>query len=216
MNFKSAVTAIQKHGILLVYPLDNRSEPRSLWSCFYPRSEMRWEWDQEGDTRVADLWHLRTKLSESRKVVYAKWFRGRATFFSKEVFTALLALLQTSRAPNEGLGAESRRILDALNMDSPLSTKQLKALTELRGRALEPLYEKALKQLWSRLLIVGCGEFDDGAFPSLAIGSTSLLHEDLWDASKAISPEEASDFLAKKIPQDSPFLKQLTRLKKAG
>lgn len=40
---------------------------------------MHWEWDDAGDKRVADLWHLREELSRSgERVVYTKWFQNRA------------------------------------------------------------------------------------------------------------------------------------------
>ena len=64
---KSAIAAIEKSGAILVFPLDNRKEPASIWSHFYPRTPMRWEWDDSGDNRVGDLWHLRTELSTTRK-----------------------------------------------------------------------------------------------------------------------------------------------------
>jgi len=34
------------------FPLNNRKEPLSLWSAFYPRTPMRWEWMTTGDDRV--------------------------------------------------------------------------------------------------------------------------------------------------------------------
>ena len=67
------ITAINEHGILLVYPLDNRKEPKSIWSVLYPRTPMRWEWDAGGDDRVGELWVLRESLMGSRDVVYSKW-----------------------------------------------------------------------------------------------------------------------------------------------
>lgn len=215
MNTKAALAAIEKHGILLVYPIDNRKEPLSLWSVFFPRSQMRWEWDQDGDDRVAKLWHLREELSRSGKVVYAKWFRGRATLFSKEVFTALLSVLGSSRSPWQGLSPEARQILETLAFESPLSTKQIKQAVELRGRALEPIYEKAMKELWLRLLIVGFGEVEDGAFPSLAVGATQLLFEELWLASRELAPDEARAILNSRLDPASPFLKQLAKAEKA-
>jgi hypothetical protein len=53
-----AVALIEKIGILLVYPIENKKEPQSLWSEFFPRTAMRWEWDLNGDDRVVKLWHL--------------------------------------------------------------------------------------------------------------------------------------------------------------
>src|SRR4051812_17327021 len=96
---QKAVAAIERSGVLLVYPIQNRPDPPSLWTALHPRTAMRWEWDESGDDRVADLWHLRERLSRSGEVVYAKWFQGRATFFSREVFTAFLTLLGTARTP---------------------------------------------------------------------------------------------------------------------
>ncbi len=37
------------------------------------------------------------------------------------------------------------------------------------------VFEKSMRTLWPRLLIVGFGEVEDGAFPSLAIGATQTL-----------------------------------------
>ncbi|MEO8877248.1 MAG: hypothetical protein ABI461_16765, partial [Polyangiaceae bacterium] len=91
-----AVKLIEKLGICLVFPLENRSDPPSLWSALYPGEKMLWEWDEDGDGRVSDLWHLRMRLAESREVVYAKWFRGRATFFSRDVYREMLGRMDAA------------------------------------------------------------------------------------------------------------------------
>lgn len=205
---KAAVEAIERRGILLTFPIDNRKEFASLWSEFYPRSPMRWEWDDDGDNRVADLWHLRAQLSASNQVVYTKWFRGRATFFSKPIFTAMLRLLGSPA----GLSRQARDVLDALEMDSPLSTKQLKRATGLQGRLNEAAYQRALKELWSRLLIVGYGEVDDGAFPSLAIGSARLIFENLWDEARELSRDEALESLKRLPGESTPWFKHYCKV----
>ena len=172
---------------------------------------MVWEWDDGGDDRVAKLWHLRTELSTSREVVYAKWFRGRATFFSREVFTALLSVFGTGRLSRSTLKSEAQSILEVLEMDSPQSTKQIKLATDLRGKIFESVYEKSMKQLWQKLWIVAFGEFDDGAFPSLGVGATQTLFEDLWQASLDITPEKAMTFLENKLGADSLWLRQVRK-----
>jgi hypothetical protein len=197
-----AIRAINRQGCLLVFPIDNRKEFASIWSEFYPRTPMRWEWDEDGDDRVARLWHLRAELSTCNDVIYTKWFRGRATFFSRPVFTALLRLLGNSEL---GLSREAKLILETLKLDSPLSTKQLKRATDLQGRFNEAAYQRALKELFSRMLIVGYGEVDDGAFPSLAIGATQNIFEELWTESRELSREEALKRLPLKSEQ--PWLK---------
>lgn len=205
LTVANAVKHIEKRGILLVYPLDNRKEPRSLWSEFFPKSEMRWEWDSGGDDRVSRMWHLREQLSSSGKVVYAKWFRGRATFFSKDLFTDLLTALGGTRLDRGRLSREARLILETLESDSPLSTKQLKLATDLRGKLFESTYEKAMRELWRRMLIVGYGELADGAFPSLMVGATRHLFEELFEKAKKNDPESARARVDAHLDQDPPF-----------
>lgn len=200
IRYKSAVSRINEKGALLVFPVNNRKEPPSLWSEFYPRIKMRWEWDESGDDKVSDLWYLMKKLSASREVVYSKWYQGRATFFSREVFTALLKL--RSEAP---LSRTASEILEVLENDSPLSTKQLKKITELQGKDNEKFYNRAMKELFSGFHIVAFGEVDDGAFPSLAVGATKLLFEDLWLAAEEMSREKAFEILKLRWFEGSAF-----------
>jgi hypothetical protein len=208
-----AIQAIQKRGALLVYPLNNRKEPLSLWSELYPRSRMRWEWDQDGDNRVASLWMLREELSRSHQVIYVKWYQGRATFFSREVFVHLLAYLRSAEVART-LGPESQNILDLLLSDSPLSTKQVKAAAELEGRLNEPAYNRAMKPLWHYLLLVGFGEFEDSSFPSLGIGATQTLFEELWIEANTLVASEAETWFNKFWAEDNPFLKFAKKLRK--
>jgi hypothetical protein len=207
-----AVQAIDRRGALLVYPVNNRKEPLSLWSELYPRSKMRWEWDEEGDSRVSDLWHLREQLSRSRQVVYAKWFQGRATFFSLEIFTALVSALGSKVWLENDASPASREVMDVLLADSPLSTKQLKAAIGLEGRLLEPEYNRALKPLWSRLALVGFGEFEDSSFPSLGIGATATLFEDLWRDGGRMPRAEAWSLLESRLGNENPFIKFARRV----
>lgn len=180
--------AIEAHGVLLVYPLKNRADIPSLWAELHPDVAMRWAWDQGADGRVVQLWQLREELSREREAVYAKWFRGRATFFSQPVFEAMLAaLLQAKQAIL--LGAEARELCALLEEDSPQSTKQLRRAAMLTGRESERVFTRAMKELWERLLVVGVGEEDDGAFPSLRMGATRLLFEGLFErAQKGMTP----------------------------
>ncbi len=191
MNLRSAVSHVNRHGMLLVFPVKNGKEPRSLWSEFYPRKSLSWEWDDSGQSEVFELWHLREHLSRSGKVVYTKWWQGRATLVSRELFPSLVRALNPELPEIHGLSFVAREILDLLLEDSPISTKQLKKLADLQGRENEARYNRALKELWSRLLIVGYGEVDEGAFPSLAIGAAELIFEDLWQQALELRPDEA-------------------------
>lgn len=213
----SGIKLIDKAGALLAFPIDNKPLPSSLWSGFFPRTPMRWEWDSNGDDRVPRIWQLREALSRSGKVVYSKWYRGRATFFSRELFKNLLSATGAAKKYSNltlstgDLSRDAITILEVLDMDSPLSTKELKAATDLQGKFNEKAYEKALKELWSRFLIVGYGEKDDGAFPSLLIGSTKNLFEDLWNESLDIEKDAALDRIKSLLPEDSLFLKHFLK-----
>lgn len=199
-----AESAIERHGALLVYPIQNRREPPSLWFELHPQSEMHWSWDADADPRVSALWRLRERLARSRRVVYGKWYKGRALFLSRGLFGALLA----QRPPDLGAcSEEAREILRLLEEDSPQSSKRLRAQAGLRGKLGERAYTQALRELWRELLIVGTGEVDDGAFPSLEIGATRWIFEPLWEARHApLAPvQEAllARFLAS--PLGTPF-----------
>jgi hypothetical protein len=178
-NERTAREAIERQGALLVYPVSNRKEPRSLWSELYPGSEMRWAWDEHADDRVVKLWHLRERLASSRTVVYTKWYNGRAVFFSRTLFQAMLCKVRPLLRPLYG---EARELLALLSDDSPQSTKSLRRAAALQGRHNERLWTSAMNQLWRSLRIVGTGEVEDGAFPSLAVGATRLIFEDMWEA----------------------------------
>jgi hypothetical protein len=204
-----AISAIDKRGALLVYPIQNKKEPLSLWAELFPRSKMVWDWGDESHNKVADVWYLREELSRSRRVVYSKWYQNRATLFSFDVFVNLLAFLRDGPE----LGGDSRNALEALEADSPLSTKQLKAAIELEGRMLEPAYNRAMKPLWQRLKIVAFGEFDDSSFPSLGIGATRTLFEELWEESRGIKAEQAQKNLEAKLGLQNPFFKFAGRIR---
>jgi hypothetical protein len=202
---KKAIQAIENHGLLLVYPIDNRPEPKSLWSELHPKTRMRWEWDEDGDAKVADLWRLREELSRSREVVYTKWYQNRATFFSRSVFTALHHLSRPLQPPR--WTHESSEILEVLEADSPLSTKQIKEAVNLQGKLLEGTYERSMKALWQHFDIVGFGEFEDSSFPSLGVGATQTLFEDLIQDSARMKKSEALAILEKYLPEKSLWRK---------
>lgn len=207
MNQRAAISRINKNGILLVFPINNRKLPKSLWSEFFPRSKMRWEWTEDSDDRIGDMWLLMKKLSDCRQVVYSKWYQGRATFFSRELFTAMLSIFKRTTDLHLGLSGTARHLLETLESDSPLSTKELKKLTDLQGRFNESNYTRSMKELFSRFVIVAFGEVEDGAFPSLAVGSTRNLYEELWLEADQLAPESAEALVERFLPPGSPTRK---------
>ena len=59
-----------------------------------------------------------------------------------------------------------------------------------------------MRELWERLLIVGVGEVDDGAFPSLAVGATEVLFEELWEQALEHSEEDARVLVAQTFERE--------------
>jgi hypothetical protein len=158
------------------------------------------------------MWQLMKRLSQTGDVVYSKWYQGRATFFSRELFTAMLAFRRRHSDPRRGLSPGAKTTMEALENNSPLSTKELKKATDLQGRAHETEYNRAMKELFSKLLIVGFGEFEDGAFPSLAVGATELLFSDLWTRAEDMRPPEAESVIERFLPQGSHFRRYFGRV----
>jgi hypothetical protein len=211
-SIANAVSRINRRGVLLVFPIDNRELPPSLWTEFFPDTKMRWEWDQGADTRVSDMWALMKRLSDCRQVVYSKWYRGRATFFSRQLFTAMLCLrCMRRRDTGHGLSETALRIFEVLENNSPLSTRELKRATDLQGKLHETVYSRTMKELFNRLLIVGFGEVDDGAFPSLSVGATELLFDDLWKEAQEMRPAEAQSLTDGFMPESSQFRRYFER-----
>lgn len=206
-SFKKSIELINKKGVLLVFPINNAKEPLSLWQLLHPKTPLKWEWDDDGDQKVFKMWTLMKQLSNCREVIYSKWYKGRATFFSRRLFTALLALQRDQKIQIH----EAKQILQELQMNSPLSTKELKALTGLKGKLLEPSYNKAMKELFEKLKIIAYGEVDDGAFPSLAVGATESIYEDLFIESHELKKEKAVEIIHESIPTGSLVAKFLNK-----
>jgi len=210
--FYRAIEEIESRGITLVFPAKKSSEVSSLWKTFHPRTPLRWEWSEDGDDKVFKMWQLMKELSDCEQVIYSKWFQGRATFFSRPLFSALLRFSQdcSEAFKNQPEGVKS--LMECLEEDSPLSTKELKARSGLRGKSFAAVYNRSMKWCFLRFLTVGYGEVEDGAFPSLLIGSTKLIYEDLVHQASEMSKEESLEIINRYMPTGSPFRKQLERV----
>ena len=195
----------------MVFPINNRPAPLSLWNCFYPKDKMIWEWNEDSDDRVGQMWHLMKALSDCRQVVYSKWYQGRATFFSRELFIGLLKI-HLHPATLSDFSRTSIDLLEALESDSPLSTKQLKKQTDLQGRINESQYSRGMKALFQQFQIVAYGEVEDGAFPSLAVGATRVLFEDLVIKSQTLTRAQAQKTIDQFMPPGSHFRKFLDKV----
>jgi hypothetical protein len=146
-------------------------------------------------------------------VVYTKWFQGRATFFSRPVFTALLRLLDASGSEDE-LSGGAAALYGLLLEDTPQTPKPLRAALGWEGRTRETLWSRALRELWQRLLVVGFGETEEGSFPALAIGATRHLFEDLWNEALTLDEDAARAVADQALKPGTAFHKHYVRLRR--
>lgn len=210
----STIAAIERHHAVLVYPVANRHDPLSLWEVLYPGEPMRWAWDASADDRVVALWHLRERIARSERVVYGKLLGGRATFLSSALARAVLATLRDAGDLRSGLSPASLAVLEVLSDNSPEPTRRLREAAGLAGRAQESAFQRAMRPLWERLLVVGVGEVDEGGFPSLAVGATQLLRESLWNEASTVREEDRR--LVAQVEQASPaFARVMKRVRAA-
>jgi len=205
LDFTAAVASVRKHGTLLVFPINNREQPHSLWAEFFPTTRMVWDWNEDSDHRVGDMWQMMKRLSDCGEVVYSKCYQGRATFFSRDLFSAMISTRRAHLTARHQLSTTAKLLFEVLENNSPLSTRQLKEFSGLQGRANETAYNRGMKELFTRLLIVGFGEVDDGAFPSLAVGATELLFEDVWREGVEMPEDRATTTLERFMPRGSHF-----------
>ena len=212
ISVNRAIAAVNKENALLVYPIKNQSLPKSLWSHFFPRSKMRWVWDENGDDRVVKIWDLRERLSRSERVVYTKWYQNRATFFSLEVFQALLSAFHQGDPSHAKISDNAQDLLGLLLDSSPQSTKSLRQFTKGSWEWDNRTHETTMKELWKKFLITGHGEVDDGAFPSLNVSATELRFEDLWKSAHHMTKEQSNAVIEEKLPLGNPFRKQWQRM----
>lgn len=184
---EKSIEKINQKKLLLVFPITNKQDPPSLWFQLFPRVPMDWNWSEDGDNRVVQMWQLMKTLSDCRRVIYSKWYQNRATFFSNDFFTHMLAYQKHTLHSHIEWTSTEKLLLEILRNNSPMSTKELKAESGLKGKLFEAEYTRSLKKLFLHQYIVAYGEVEDGAFPSLAIGATETLYEEEWLAADAIS-----------------------------
>jgi hypothetical protein len=53
--YKKSIEFINKNGFLLMFPVNNKVDPQSLWSLHYPKIPLRWEWSDDADDRVVKI-----------------------------------------------------------------------------------------------------------------------------------------------------------------
>lgn len=82
---------IQDKGMLLMFPIKNEKDPDSFWPHVFPRSKFFWDWTKDTDPKIFKIRTIIDELLNNDQIIQAKWYKNRATFFSKETFQHMLA-----------------------------------------------------------------------------------------------------------------------------
>lgn len=70
-----------------------------------------------------------------------------------------------------------------------------------------------MKALWDSFQIVAFGEVEDSSFPSLAVGASQNLFEELWQESQEMSESMALKIIDEKLPLGSTWRKYWDKIR---
>jgi hypothetical protein len=176
---ENAIREVERLGCVAVFPekSSKKSSIVSLWELFYPRSPMKWEWDESADNRVVKLWWLKNEVARTQKVLYGRFFSNRPVFVSPSEAQKILKSLHL-----RPLSPLAREILARLEDNSPQTKRMLGR--ELRGDGWEPTradFERALLDLQKSFQIVSLGdsEREKGPMPSSEYAAFGLIFPNL-------------------------------------
>ncbi len=178
-NLQSAIREVERLGRVAIFPEKNRKKSSiiSLWELFYPRTPMRWEWDESADKGVVKLWWLKNEVARTQKVLYGRFFSNRPVLVSLAEAQRILKSLKS-----QPLSPLAREILLRLEDNSPQTKRMIGR--ELRGDGWEPTraeFERALLELQRNFKIVSLGdsEREKGPMPSSEYAALALLFPNL-------------------------------------
>ena len=166
-SLEDAIRFIDERGLITFWPIKGVDLP-SLWTAV------------AGDRPVAEVhddpghvtWGWKDALLPLKRVYYAKYLRGKATFASLELLPYLYALsprvadLDDYRLAYEAghLTYEAYLIGEALLEHGPLHTIELRKHANLSSSAVKSRFDRALSDLQRGLWIVPVGVAEAGAW----------------------------------------------------
>jgi hypothetical protein len=117
------------------------------------------DWDEE----TGKVWLLRGRLAQLGEAWYGEWLRRKGTFVAVALLPAALRWLGTPADEQGGValaGAaspEARSLFEALLVEGPLSSVELRRATDLTGAERTATFSRALTALRRRMLITTYG-----------------------------------------------------------
>jgi len=204
-----AVKFIDAAGYCMLFPVANVPLP-SLYSVVSRRSP--------GDGIYFDkyfemIWDWKDQLPRRRRAFYAKYFRGRGTFISRQQLPSFLAMREAAVAPGEHerfyaegrISADARVIWETLEREGPLATLELRHACRMETTAGNVRYKRAMLDLQGLLIVSHFGaEQETGAWASNCFELVCRAFPAQTTAARNITPQVARARLAAKFLEWRP------------
>jgi hypothetical protein len=195
-----AVRFIDAVGFCVLFPIKGLMLP-SLYFAAARRLPVTW------DRNAQRIWDWKSQLPHRRRAFYAKYFKGRGTFFSVKLLAHFLTMEDAAAQPADHarfyaagrISADARDLWEALEKHGPLATLELRHACKMESFAGNKRFKKAMLELSRRLLVVHFGaEQETRAWPSSRFELTSRAFPDAVRRASEITPQEARAALAQK------------------
>jgi hypothetical protein len=214
-----AVKFIDAAGFCMLFPVANVPLP-SLYCAVTGRDA------HDGivfDKHFETIWHWKDELPRRRRAHYAKYFRGKGTFISRQQLPNFLAMREAAAAPSDHqrfyrqgrIHDDARLIWQALADHGPLATLELRHACKMETTAGNVRFKRAILDLQCLVVVSHFGsEQETGAWASGKYELTSRAFPDETAAAFEIGPHKARAKLTSKFAELNPGAQamQLARL----
>jgi hypothetical protein len=204
-----AAKYIDAAGFCMLFPVTNVPLP-SLYGAVTRRDP------NDGvffDKYFEMIWRWKDELPRRRHAFYAKYFRGRGTFISRQQLPYFLAMRDTAAASGdhyrfyrEGRIRDDVRVIwQALEEYGPLATLELRHACKMETTAGNARFKRAMLDLQCLLLVSHFGvEQETGAWASGRYELTCRAFPEEIAAAANIAPEDARERVAAKFLEHHP------------
>ncbi len=204
-----AVKYIDAAGFCMLFPVANIPLPSPYYAVTRRNPHEKMVWDKYSEM----VWRWKDDLPRRRRAFYAKYFRGRGTFISREQLPNFLAMRETACAPGdharfyeEGrIRGDARVIWEELEKHGPLATLELRHACKMDSKPGNVRFKRAILDLQRLLVAVHSGaEQETAAWASGRYELTWRAFPQETASAQRILPEEARRRLAAKFVEWHP------------
>ena len=193
-------------GYCLLFPIKNLPLP----SLYYAVSRKdNPDWDQY----ARKVWEWKDELPRKRRGLYAKYFKGRGSFLSRDMLPHFLAMHDTAVEPGDydslyaagRIRDDARAVWEALAEHAPLATLELRHACKMETTTGNVRFKRAMLDLQRLLLVVHFGaEQETAAWASGRFELTCRAFPRETSAARRTSKEAARAAIAGKYIEWHP------------